>query len=276
MDLFYTMPLWLLTVVVLGIALLTGLGFSVGIRKLFRLNPTNQQADLAIDLMQVTSTYIGILLAFAGVLAWQSYEDAATAVEAEAGIASLVYRDLTAFGPEMAGARQSLKVYIDSIVVDEWPLLRDGKRSRLTEEKLSMLFADIAAVTPTNEREAAIYRETFLQLNQLVSLRRARMAASRADLPAVLWIVALVGSILTIAYASAFVSSRYAGLMIAGTSLTIGLLFLFLLSVDRPFRNRGGVSNQPFLELASIFDRFDRSYAEDIRNRSRQSPPAER
>ena len=85
-------------------------------------------------------------------------------------------------------------------------------------------------------------------------------AASRAQLPDVLWIVALIGSTLTIAYASAFVSSRYALLMIGGTSLTIGLLFLFLLSVDYPFRSRNGVSNEPLRELASIFARIDRSH----------------
>ncbi len=95
------LKLWQLTVAVLGIALAVGLGFSVGIVKIFRLNPSSQQADLAIDLMQVTSTYIGILLAFAGVLAWQDYRDAATAVENEAGVASLLYRDLAAYGPEM-------------------------------------------------------------------------------------------------------------------------------------------------------------------------------
>jgi hypothetical protein len=87
------------------------------------------------------------------------------------------------------------------------------------------------------------------------------MAASRAQIPPVLWIVALVGSVLTIAYAAAFVSSRYASLMISGTSLTIGLLFLFLLSVDYPFRSRNGVSNQPLLELSSIFDHIDKAAA---------------
>jgi len=81
LDFLLGLNLWQLTVVVLGIALLAGLGFSIGIRKVFRLNPSSAQADLAIDLMQVTSTYIGILLAFAGVLAWQDNRDAATAVE---------------------------------------------------------------------------------------------------------------------------------------------------------------------------------------------------
>ena len=259
LDLLLGLKLWQLTVVVLGIALAVGWGFSVGIRRIFRLSPTAQQADLAIDLMQVTSTYIGILLAFAGVLAWQDSRDASTAVEQEAGVASLLYRDLTAYGPQMTPARDALKAYVRSVIVDGWPLLREGKRSPVTETKLVTVFNSVASVAPTNERESAIYREAFSQLNQLVSMRRQRMAASRAEIPPVMWIVALVGSILTIAYASAFVSSRYAALMIAGTSLTIGLLFLFLLSVDYPFRNRNGVSNEPLVELTSIFEKIDGS-----------------
>jgi len=272
LDFLLGLKLWQLTVVVLGLSLGVGWGFSVGIRRLFRLNPSAEQADLAIDLMQVTSTYIGILLAFAGVLAWQDFRDASAAVENEAGVASLLYRDLTAYGPEMVPARNDLRAYVQSVIVDGWPLLREGKRSPIAETKLLTVFDDVASVTPTNEREAAIYSEAFSQLNQLVSMRRQRMAASRASIPPVLWVVALVGSILTIAYASAFVSSRYASLMIAGTSLTIGLLFLFLLSVEYPFRSREGVSNQPLVELTSIFDKIDRFPG----NAKPKLPPASR
>ena len=268
LDFLLSLKLWQLTVVVLGIALGLGLGFSVGIRKIFRLNPTAQQADLAIDLMQVTSTYIGILLAFAGVLAWQDFRDAATAVENEAGVASMLYRDLTAYGPEMVPARNALRAYVQSVVVDGWPRLREGKRSPAAEAKLLRVFDDVASVTPSNERQSAIYQEAFTQLNQLVSMRRQRLTASRAEIPQVLWIVAIVGSILTIAYAAAFVSSRYALLMISGTSLTIGLLFLFLLSVDYPFRNRNGVSPQPLIELSGIFDRVDRAATAEKLNSS--------
>jgi hypothetical protein len=262
LNLLLGLKLWELTFVVLGIALAVGFGFSAGIRKVFRLRPSDQEADLAIDLMQVTSTYIGILLAFAGVLAWQDYEAADTAVENEAGVTSMLYRDLAAYGPEMAPARDHLRAYVHSVIVDGWPLLREGKRSPATDVRLVTVFNDIGAVTPKDERQSAIYQEAFSQLNQLVSMRRQRLASSRANVPPVLWIVALVGSILTIAYASAFVSTRYAQLMIAGTSLTIGLLFLFLLSVDYPFRNRNGVSNQPFIELSAIFDRIDRLQAD--------------
>ena len=275
LDFLVGLKLWQLTVVILGASMALGLGFSVGIRKVFRLNPTTEQADLAIDLMQVTSTYIGILLAFAGVLAWQDYRDAATAVESEAGVASLLYRDLTAYGPEMAPARANLKTYVRSVIVDGWPLLREGKRSPAAETQLLTVFDDVAAVAPANERQSAIYQEAFGQLNQLVSMRRQRIAASRQEIPPVLWIVAIVGSLLTIAYASAFVSSRYASLMISGASLTIGLLFLFLLSVEYPFRHREGVSPQPFVELLGIMEKVDRSaMAAKLNSRPASASPA--
>src|SRR3954453_8059952 len=115
-NLLLGLKLWELTFVVLGISLAVGFGFSTGIRKIFRLRPTDQEADLAIDLMQVTSSYIGILLAFAGVLAWQDYRDAATAVESEAGVASMLYRDLAAYGPATIPARNDLRVYVHSVI----------------------------------------------------------------------------------------------------------------------------------------------------------------
>lgn len=40
LDFLLGLKLWQLTVVVLGIALGAGIGFSVGIRKVFRLSPT--------------------------------------------------------------------------------------------------------------------------------------------------------------------------------------------------------------------------------------------
>jgi len=110
-DFIFSLSLLQLTIVILGIAMAVGLGLSVGIRLLFRLNPTDQEADLAIDLMQIASTYIGILLAFAGVLAWQDYKDAENAIQQEASTASEVYRDLTIYGEGQAAANLCGRVF---------------------------------------------------------------------------------------------------------------------------------------------------------------------
>ena len=256
-DFFYGLDLWQATLLVLGLALAVGLGSSMGVRRLFRLNTTEEETEIAINLMQVASAYIGIMLAFAGVLVWQNYEDAEVAVHQEAGAASEFYRDLAIYGPETVPARQGVRIYISSIVKDEWPLLRQGKRSETTELNLERLFEEYGKLRVDDSRQSAIYQEALSKLNELVGLRRDRITASQTDIPAVLWIVGIVGSVLTVAYASAFSNSRYTSLMISGISLTIGLLFLFLLSVDNPFKGHAALNGHQLAELSAIFDRID-------------------
>ena len=73
----------------------------------------------------------------------------------------------------------------------------------------------------------------------------------------ILWIVGLVGSTLTISYASAFCYTRYSLMMISGTSIAIGLVFLFILMVDRPFKGEFSVADTDLVQLSGTFDRLD-------------------
>ena len=73
---FYNMPIWLSTLLVLGLAVAIGLGSSVGLRAFFRLKTTNDEQEIAVNLMQVVAAYIGIMLAFSGVAVWQNFADA--------------------------------------------------------------------------------------------------------------------------------------------------------------------------------------------------------
>lgn len=257
---FYSLPLWQATLVIMALSLGVGLGSSVGIRKLFRLDPSDEDTEVAINLMQVASAYIGIMLAFAGVLVWQDYEDAEVAVHQEAAAASELYRDLAIYGPETVPTRAALRVYISSIVKDEWPLLSKGQRSEKTEVQLENLFEQFGKVPVPSDRDSAIFGEAFGKLNELVGLRRDRITAGQTDIPPVLWIVGLIGSVLTVAYASVFTNSKYTPLMICGISITIGLLFLFLLSVDNPFKGHAAIPSNQLSELTRYFDRIDRMH----------------
>ena len=68
-----------------------------------------------------------------------------------------------------------------------------------------------------------------------------------------------MGSLLTVAYASAFSPTRYNIVMIAGISIMLGLIFLFILTVDYPFKGRFSVSGREFINLSPEFDRLDRT-----------------
>jgi hypothetical protein len=253
-EFFYNLPIWLTTILVLGTALAIGLGTSLGLRRLFRIQTNDDDIETAVSLMQVVAAYIGILIAFAGVEVWQDFADAENAVHREAATAAELYRDLTTYGPDTAPARRELRAYTHSIVEDEWPLLARGESSDRTDVMLARLFAAIGDVRPADNRDSAIYSEAFSNLNDLVGLRRDRLIHSRSGMPLILWIVGLVGSVLIVAYTATFRHSRANVMMIGGISVALGLVFLFILIVDRPFLGQYSVSNS---ELAALSDKFD-------------------
>jgi hypothetical protein len=63
-NFYYSLPIWLSTVLVLGMARAIALGSSLGLRALFRIRATNEEKEVAINLIQVVAAYVGIMIAF--------------------------------------------------------------------------------------------------------------------------------------------------------------------------------------------------------------------
>ncbi len=257
-DFFYSLPIWLATLLVLAVALVIGLGSSLGLRILFRLKPSDEEREVAINLMQVVAAYIGIMIAFAGVVVWQDFRDAENAVHEEAASAAQLYRGLTTYGDETVAARKDLRIYISSIVTDEWPRLAHGQSSLETEVALARLFDTVGRIHPTDNRDSTIYSQVFSNLNELVGFRRDRLVHSQTGIPILLWTVGLIGSFFVIAYAAVFSPTRLNIIMISGISISLGLVFLFILTVDRPFKGKFSVSNSELADLSWRFDMLDR------------------
>lgn len=258
-DWFYSLPIWVATVLIVGSSLAVGLAASHGVQKVLRLKVNAEEREVAINLMQVVAAYVGIMIAFAGVQVWQDFTDSKHSVSQEAATAMEFYQDLTIFGPETMPARKALRAYVTSIVVDEWPLLAEGGGSEKTEELLHRVFNEVGKLNPTDNRSSAIYSEMLGKVNDLINYRRDRIEDSHEGIPAILWAIGIVGGLLTVAYASAFTPTRYNVFMTAGIALTLGLLFLFILTVNYPYKGEFSVSHAPIDELTGEFDRLERT-----------------
>lgn len=256
-DFFYSMPIWLAAILVLSISLATGLGSSVGVQKLVRVKATDEDKEVAINFMQVVAAYVGILIAFAGVEVWQEFTDARGSVTHEAANASQLYQDLGMYGPETRDAREALRAYVVSITNDEWPALKEGRGSQTTEVALQRVFLEVSKLNPEDNRSTEIFSEIFGKLNDLVQFRHERIVDSQTGIPVLLWSIGLFGALLTVAYASAFTATRFSIFMIGGISLTLGLVFLFILTVDHPFKGNLSVSPRPLVEVLDEFGRLD-------------------
>ena len=249
-DFFYSMPIWLATIVVLAVRLAIGLGVSIGIQRLFRIRSTAEEKEVAVNLMQVVAAYVGIMIAFAGVQVWQDFSDAKAAVAQEAAAASQLYQDLTIFGTETRPARVAPCALMSSASPGTngrcWPMAKAAKRPRPRSSEFLPRSASSARPTIAPARST---RRCSSKLNDLVDYRHDRIVESQEGIPLILWTIGLVGSLLTVAYSSAFTPTRFNVLAIAGISLTLGLVFLFILTVDHPFKGEFSVSNRHLVEL---------------------------
>jgi hypothetical protein len=138
-------------------------------------------------------------------------------------------------------------------------LLAEGLGSQKTESALHNVFNEVGKLNPTDDRSSAIYSELISKVNDLIDYRRERIEDSKEGIPAILWAIGIVGGLLTVAYASAFTPTRYNMFMTSGIAVTLGLLFLFILTVNYPYKGEFSVNNRLLTHLPADFDRLDRT-----------------
>jgi hypothetical protein len=259
-DWYFDLPMWLSTGLVLGACVIVCVGGHLAGRAVLpKKKPTTprQETELAVALMTVTATFIGIMLAFSAVQVWQDFGDADRAVSAEAAATAQLYRDLSAYGEESRPARQALTAYVRSVIRDEWPsMAKDGEMSQTTAAALVRVFEAIAAIEPGTPRKTVIYGEAYKKLNEVVEHRRARLLAARATLPALFWLVVLIGSAIIVGYTVVFPATPTNLLLIAGLAVSLGLIFVFILDVQGPFSGRVAVSASEMQGLLPLFEKL--------------------
>ena len=256
LEFYLSLPLWLSSVLVLGLSVLVCVGGHLAVRALIPRNAAKQETELAVALMGVVAAFIGIMLAFAAVQVWQDYGVADQAVAQEAASASELYRDLSVYGDETLASREAVKTYVRAVLVDEWPRLAKGEPGPEAVNALIMLFRAVAEIHPQDNRDTVIYGEIFKKLNEVVEHRRTRMIAARAALPSLFWMVALAGSGIIVAFTFVYPATPMNSLIIAGLAVSLGLIFMFILDVDHPFAGAYAVDSRELSDLLPLFDKI--------------------
>jgi len=255
LDFYFSLPLWASAILVLGFALVIGVGSHLLVQWIFRRLPDMGETKLADAVMGVVASFIGIMLAFSAVQVWEDYGTADKAVAQEASAISELYRDMAVYGDETLPSRASVRTYVHAVLEDEWPRLAHGEPGPKAGAALIQLYRDIGHIEPKSNRDTVMYGEIFKKLNEVTQYRRARMIAARAALPALFWIVVVIGSCILVGYTFVYPATLQNSLIIAGLAVSLGLIFMFILDVDHPFAGAYSVDHQEISDLLPLFDR---------------------
>jgi hypothetical protein len=255
-DWIYSHPIWMAGSIIIGLAVLLSWGGLVVFHALVPLDVRRAHNDIVGFTIAIVGVVYAVLLAFIAVATWETYAKADDIVENEANRLGNLFWD-TAGLPDNAAAefRERLKDYVQTVINDEWAAEQSGRINRGSFEKgwniLSELNVLVAGYRPEAAGESVIQEQLLQTLNELLSARRTRLLAAKAQVPAVVrWIIFLGGTV-TVGYTYLFGMPSFTMHLVitATTAASLALVIVLIVALDRPFRGEVSVSSEAFVAV---------------------------
>jgi protein-S-isoprenylcysteine O-methyltransferase Ste14 len=254
-----------------SLAAVAGLMF---VQRLVPATTRKEHNDVAGFIYAALGVIYAVLLALVVIAVWEEFGRARVTVESEANaLAEIFWLAHQLPEPEGRHLQELAQSYAEEVVDEEWPLMQRGQTPLMEQSTQAtptgwVLIDDIRATLqgyePRTEAGQELYAEGLDQVQRLADARRMRLVAAEESIPAVLWVVLVVGGIVAVGFTYLF-GLEHTGahaLMVASLAGVIALVLFTIGVLDRPFS--GGARIEPgAFEL--VLNRFETSKLSDLR-----------
>jgi hypothetical protein len=214
------------------------------------------QNNVAGFIYAVLGVAYAVLLAFVVIAVWQDYKAAQTNVESEAHeLAGVYFLASQLPEPERTRIQDLVRTYVRVVVDEEWPMMERGQTSPRADSLLRRLTSKILGFDPHTKGEQVLYESGLTQLHDAADARRSRLLEVREGIPDLLWVVLVVGGVITVCFTYLFgLKSNLAhALMVAALTLLIcGILFT-IGEFNNPFSGVVEIRPEAFKEMLGSF-----------------------
>ena len=247
----FDLPLVIAALVIIGSLCLFAIGGLLLVRRyvLPRLRIRVEDSDFSGSMMQSVMVFYGLAVALIAVNAFQTYTDASKIVTGEATALNALYRDVSSYpDPIRLDLQRELREYTDQVIHQAWPLQRQGQIPTAGVQHMSRFQAVLDKFEPASEGQKLLHGETLRAYNQLIQARRLRLDALSTALPPVMWIVILVGAVISLTTSFFFQveDARFHGILVTLLAMFLGLIIFLIFALDRPFRGDLGVRPESY------------------------------
>jgi Na+/proline symporter len=231
---------------------LAGLRF---VRKTYPAEVLKENHEVAAIIFNSFGLLYGVVVAFVVFVTWGGYDDAKKNLEMEANEADDIFYITKTFpDPARGMIQQGLIDYIASVYNDELKRMSQGDISLQSNRSMARLITVFYQIDEKSVPNRELYAESLKRLNNLAQYRRIRIFAGNDTVPLAVWLVLLVGGVITISYTYFFgmknIKSQY--LMTAALTVTITLILVLIYILDHPFTGTSKVSTEPLKQVLEI------------------------
>src|SRR3712207_2828383 len=258
-------------VVVCGACLAAVLGLTL-VQRLVPATIRKEHNDVAGFIYAALGVIYAVLLALVVIAVWEEFGRARVTVESEANaLAEIFWLAHRLPEPEGRELQELARSYAEEVVDEEWPLMQQG-RTPLMEQSTQatptgwVLIDDIRSTLqgyePRTEAGQELYAEGLDQVQRLADARRMRLVIAEESLPTVLWVVLIVGGIVTVGFAYLFgLENTWAHALMVGALAGVIALVLFTIgAMDHPFSGGARVGPEAFELVLKRFETSKLSY----------------
>jgi hypothetical protein len=231
----------------------------VGLVLVQRLVPPERREkhnDVAGFIYAVLGVAYAVVLAFMLISVWQDYNKAQTNVESEAHeLAGVYFLASRLPEPERTHVQDLARMCARVVVEEEWPLMEQGQTSPRADSLLRQLRLKLLEFDPHTRGEQVLYERGLTDLHDALDARRSRLLEVREGIPSLLWVVLVVGGVITVSFTYLFgLKSNVAhALIVAALTLVIcGILFT-IGEFDYPFSGPVEIRPDAFREVLHSF-----------------------
>jgi Protein of unknown function (DUF4239) len=215
-----------------------------------------EQNNVAGFIYAVLGVAYAVLLAFVVIAVWQDYETAQTNVESEANeLAGVFFLASELPEPERTHVQDLARTYARIVMEQEWPMMEQGQTSPRADSLIRQLRLEFLEFDPRTRGEQVLYERGLTDLHDAADARRSRLLEVREGIPSLLWVVLVLGGVITVSFTYLFgLKSNVAhALMVAALTLLIcGVLFT-IAEFNNPFSGPVEIQPEAFREVLHSF-----------------------
>lgn len=205
--------------------------------------------DVGGQFLAVVGTMYAVLLGLIVVDAMSKFQAASISVEQEANSLADIFLLSERLPRDRRDKIQMMcQQYANQVIEQEWPAMDDSKVFKPARKTALELMKMTMDYEPVKESEKAVYPLMVQEVCQLWDNRRLRTNAATVGMPAIEWVVLIVGGIVTVLFTYFFhVDSIKAQMaMTAMVTLIISLNLFLVLLFGYPFSGDLSVSADAF------------------------------
>jgi hypothetical protein len=253
-----------------AVAVVVAVGGLVLVQRLIPTARRKEHNDVAGFIYAVLGVSYAVLLGLVLVAVWEKWDAAEATTTDEANeLAGIFWWAHALPPPEGRHVQELVRSYAQVVVEEEWPLMaQDGSSSPQAWDTLDELRGTILGLQPPKGEKRTSYdqmryEEMLAQLHDLGNARRERLLAAEQGLPPILWVVLILGGVITVGFTYLFglENSLVHLIMVGSLALIISLSLFTVAALDYPFR--GDIHIHPSAYEQDL-QRFDESKLSDL------------